>query len=114
MRRKARRTAGPWLALLALVQIGASAGLLLSIALVSTAAAACDHAAIIPPRGPGHAAYLDVPALLRSAGAACAEAAAPSAIDLMAPFATQALLRRAQRAAVDPTYANRIDGALNQ
>ena len=114
MGRTVRRSATPWLALLAIFQIAASSGVLVAITAVNTAAAACDHAAIIPPRAPGHAAYLDVQALIRVSGANCAEASTPAAVDLIAPFAAQALARREQRAAADPAYTQRIDPALNQ
>jgi LytR_cpsA_psr family len=114
MTRKSGRSAAPWLALLSLVQIAASGGLLLLVAILSTGAGACGRAALVPPRAPGRASYLDVSALVASVGTTCAEASAPAAIDLIAPFADEALRRREQRAAADPTYAHRIDPVLNQ
>ena len=117
MTRKAERSAAPWLALIALIQIAASSGLLLLVALLSTgagAAGACGRSALVPPRAPGHATYLDVSALVASAGATCAEASAPAAIDLIAPFAVEAMLRREQRAIDDPAYMHRIDPVLNE
>ena len=114
MTRTAGRSAAPWLALLALVQIAAAGGLLLLVAILSTGEDACGHTALVPPPGPGRATYLDVSAIVASVGASCAEPSTPAAIDLIAPFAEDALRRREQRAAADPSYAQRIDPTLNQ
>jgi hypothetical protein len=113
--RRKRDSATPWLALLALMQIATAAGVLLLMAALGSGPPDCGHVSpLIPPSEPGHATYIDLTAFLALAGATCAEASAPAAtMDLIAPLANEALRRREQRAQTDPSYAHRIDPALN-
>src|SRR5438093_2081120 len=63
----------------------------------------------------GKATYIDFSALFDRFGTPCIAAATTTPqTDFIAPFSAESGRRRADRAAADPDYAQRIDAALNQ